>query len=278
MTNVKGKTMPSTFKLNHIFNVEIQHYFPEQDAQHIAILLPAIGITIDKYQKFIHQLNQANIAIITADYPGYGKNLPKVDRQHSYGYADLIEQFIPALVNNASQFPTFNTPTFIGHSLGAHIATLYAQHHPCHVVGIATGNVFYKHWQGKARYKMLATAYTFCLLVNTLGYLPGDKIGFGKREAKGLINDFASTVIRGNYHHILPVYDKSNAANLFLHIQDDQWAPMTSMTALADLYHYPHVEQIKLTPDIKGNPHSVWLKAPEIAVSKISQFLTNINA
>lgn len=270
--------MQNSFKLNHIFNVEIQHYFPDQDVQHIAILLPAIGITIDKYQKLIALLNQANIAIITADYPGYAKNLPKVDRHHSYGYADLIEQFIPALVADAKQFAMSKTPTFIGHSLGAHIATLYAQHHPCNVIGIATGNIFYKHWQGKARYKMLATAYTFRLLVNTLGYLPGDKIGFGKREAKGLINDFASIVIRGNYRHIVADYHKSNAANLFLQIQGDQWAPMTSIVALTNLYHYPHVEQIKLPTDIKGNPHSVWLKAPEIVISKISQFLNNINA
>ncbi|WP_227542596.1 alpha/beta hydrolase [Acinetobacter wuhouensis] len=85
-------------------------------------------------------LTENGFNVVIADYPHCGRNQPLVSKDIDYGYADLLSDFIPQL-EQISLETCHQKPILFGHSLGGHLATLYAQHHDNKVIGIATGNI-----------------------------------------------------------------------------------------------------------------------------------------
>ena len=236
------------------------------------IILPAIGVEIAKYQKLISGLNNNGLNTIAADYPGCGKNTPKVSRSFNYSYHDLLEYFIPQLIQFTSHMNQDNVILF-GHSLGGHLATLYSQQHNVQVIGIATGNIGLHYWDLKGKVQILQAISLFTMLTKIYGYLPGDKVGFGHKEAKSLIQDWCKTGLTGKYTHILKSMQISNNAALFIQMKGDQWAPMSSLLGLSQYFSHPQIEQLDLRSNLKGNQHSVWIKQPETVIHTIQKWL-----
>ena len=92
----------------------------------VVVLLPALGVARQKYHAVIDQLLNTGYAVVSADMPGYGDSLPRPSRQYDYGYADLVKEYIPALLAQAQALNPKRAPVLFGHSIGGHIATLYA--------------------------------------------------------------------------------------------------------------------------------------------------------
>ncbi len=215
----------SSFLFKNMFSVKVHHYVPAQgNRQRSIIILPAIGVDIKKYARLIDYLSRTGFTVIAADYPGCGENLPKVGRGLDYNYADLIELFIPELIRQVSTADQQNS-ILLGHSLGGHLASLYALSHPVSVITIASGNIGYKNWDTKGKINILRAVVLFRTLIAIYGYLPGKKIGFGKREAASLMKDWCTTVLTGNYQHITPDDRPSRNNNLLINIHRDDWAP-----------------------------------------------------
>ncbi|MCU4415044.1 alpha/beta fold hydrolase [Acinetobacter sp. WU_MDCI_Axc73] len=237
------------------------------------IILPAIGVEIGKYQKLIRGLNTNGFNTIAADYPGCGRNTPKVSRHFDYGYRDLLQDFIPQLIKLAPQPHSQPNLVLLGHSLGGHLATLYSQQHEVAVIGIATGNIGLNYWDVKGKIQILKAISVFNLLIQIYGYLPGNKVGFGNKEAKSLIQDWCKTGLTGTYDHILKPTHVSDNSALFLQMQGDQWAPMSSLMGLTQYYSHPQIKQVDLRGYISGNQHSVWIKQPEQIIDVIQNWL-----
>ncbi|TCM68358.1 putative alpha/beta hydrolase [Acinetobacter calcoaceticus] len=236
------------------------------------IILPALGVPISKYQALIECLLAQGFNVIAADYPGCGRNQPLVSATFDYGYADLLTDFIPALI---AQIPSTSqqAPLLFGHSLGGHLATLYALNHQVQVVGVATGNIGLANWDLKGKLNILTAVLSFKALLWKYGYLPGAKIGFGHQEAKTLMQDWCKTVLTGHYQHIVATETASDHPALFIHLHQDQWAPLSTTLALSRYFSHPQVEQLDLSLQIKGNQHSVWIKQPQAIVSCMQNYL-----
>lgn len=265
--------MMTNFYFLNQYDVKV-HFFPAANAADMGInliLLPAIGVPIAKYQRFIQQLNSVGLNVITADYPCCGENLPHVDKTVDYNYSQLIHDFIGKLVELSGS----KTTVLLGHSLGAHLATLYATQHQIAVIGIATGNIYYKNWHGVGRAKILAVALLFRILSRTYGYFPGYKVGFGYKETKGVMDNWCHTALTGNYDFFAKNLSKAQVNSYFIQIQGDEFAPMASTIGLANYFEQKIVEQIQLAPNFKGNKHSIWLKEPSLVVEKVLHFLVN---
>ncbi|WP_350306440.1 alpha/beta fold hydrolase [Photorhabdus viridis] len=239
----------------------------------VIVLLPAIGVEIRKYETLIQQLAKEGFQVVTADMPGYGGNQPKPSRENDYNYSDLLRDYLPTMLDKAIQLNSKEIPIVFGHSLGGHIATLFAcsTDRPFSLFCVATGSVWYKNWQGMGRIQMIKAAVIFNILTALYGYLPGKKIGFGIREAKGLMRDWSKTVWTGNYNHISAYKAKRNknlSKAVYICFKEDNWAPLKSAKSLASLISNAKVSEI--TSSLKGNPHSVWIKQPEeiIAIMK----------
>ncbi|WP_010201696.1 alpha/beta fold hydrolase [Psychrobacter sp. PAMC 21119] len=262
--------MTRNFKFKSVHDVVVQIYDAKADKNNemTAVLLPAIGVPIVKYERFIHQLSQIGFTVIAADYPYCGANTPHVNKSINYNYRDLIEGFIPELLKQSSTKKTI----LIGHSLGGHLATLFATTTTIPVIGIATGNVHYANWQGIERLKILGFAAFIKSMCKVYGYFPGYKVGFGRKETKDLMKNWCHTVLHGNYTFYADPLPKADVLGYFISIHNDSFAPLRSTESLADNFLENQIVIVKLPVETKGNPHSAWLKNPEAIVSHIKNY------
>lgn len=237
------------------------------------VLMTAIGVPLIKYSTLIEQLTAKGYTVVSADYPCCGENLPHIKRGIDYGYRDLVTGFVPKLIETARLATPNNKIILFGHSLGAHIATLYSATTDFPMIGVATGNIHYKNWKGLGQLNILAAIAAFELLIRVYGYLPGYKIGFGHREAKTLMIDWLHTAKTGRYDFIKQSLNTGLGHGLFINIEGDDYAPYQSTKGLSDLCAVSRLNKIKIDPSLKGNPHSVWLKSPDEVIDEVSKNL-----
>lgn len=255
------------FIFKNQYTVKVSAYSCDNN-QTTAIFLPAIGVAIKKYERFIERLTASGCNVICADYPCCGDNQPMLDKNVHYDYSDLVHEFIPELVRLCKS----QHIVLIGHSLGGHIACLYSTGSPIPVIGIATGNIHYKNWSGFARYKIIFFAVVVKLLTRMYGYFPGYKLGFGNRESAGIMQNWCHTVFTGNYDYFQKNLTQSKEMACFVNIANDHFAPLLSAQNLANLFKQSIIETIKPPSGIAGNPHSNWIKQPHDVLEKISAF------
>ncbi|BAN47998.1 alpha/beta fold hydrolase [Metapseudomonas resinovorans] len=253
----------------------------------VLILLPALGVAARKYEAFALGLVAAGNHVLTVDWPGQGESVPRPNRQLDYGYRDLVEEFVPSLLAAAREhFPT-GRPVLLGHSLGGHIATLFAAANPeadVAVVGVACGNIHYRNWQGRKRLLTPCVALTFNILTALFGYLPGKTIGFGGHEARRLMRDWGRVAWSGNFDHLgLDLAHPGNnpTPSLFIGVRNDPFAPPASTLGLAALIQAQPTLRVLPSPrPASENPHSAWLRAPatmvEAVVSGLAAFSRRI--
>ncbi|AMW79004.1 alpha/beta hydrolase [Acinetobacter sp. TGL-Y2] len=254
----------------HQYPIKVDVY-SNPSHQHSVIILPALGITIQKYQKLIGLLVDHHFNVIAADYPHCGRNTPLVSSEIDFGYKDLLTDFIPQL-EQISRDTFGQEPILLGHSLGGHLATLYAQNHAIKVIGIATGNIGLKYWDLNGKFNILKAVTIINAMILKDGYFAGYKIAFGNRETKTLMRDWSKVIFTGNYKHIQNDQSVSHQPALFIHLKEDDFAPMSSMLGLSRYFDDPTVKTLNLTNTLKGNQHSAWIKQPDEIVKLIKSW------
>lgn len=256
----------NNFSFKNLYEVKVNKIKPiDENSDLTFILLPAIGVPIKKYERLIIGLRDKGYSVIYADYPCCGENRPQISKDYDYDYLDLLNDFIPNLIKNSD---TQNL-VLLGHSLGGHLASLYALKNNIPIAVVASGNIHYKNWNLMGRAKILSAVILFKSLIKTYGFFPGYKVGFGDREAKSLMNDWCHTVLTGNYNFSGIKLNKGNARALFINIKNDNFSPLKSTKKLAEMFSECIVKQIELPSTLKGNRHSMWLKSPDQIIEVI---------
>lgn len=269
------KNMALTHKTIHFNQYPILvDVHSHSENKHTIILLPALGIAMSKYEKLISTLSQNDLNVVVADYPNCGRNLPLVSADIDFGYANLLNNFIPQLEKIALE-TTRQKPILFGHSLGGHLATLYTQNHDNKVIGIATGNIGFKNWDLKGKFNILKAVTVINTMILKDGYFAGYKISFGNRETKSLMRDWSKVVFTGHYRHIIGLENIVKNDALFISLLGDDFAPMRSMLGLSCYFKHPQIETLDLTRQLKGNQHAVWIKQPNEVVKLIQEWLNH---
>ena len=250
----------------------------EVDRNTTLILLNALGVTRNKYQKFIEGLSAKGFTVFSADYPCCGENKPTIKKGIDYDYNHLVTDFIPKLINKAQTEYPDNRIILVGHSLGGHVATLYSASSGQPFIGIATGNVHYKNWSDRrGQLRVLSAVTAIQILLKIYGYLPGEKIGVGDQEAKTLMQQWCQTALTGTFKFMTIPMTSKDSKGLYINIEGDHFAPMTSMQGLANLCAKPKIVSVKLEDNLlatKGNPHSIWVKQPTPIIDSLCRHLT----
>ncbi|MEV6560924.1 alpha/beta fold hydrolase [Nocardia sp. NPDC051756] len=166
----------------------------------VAVILPAMGVAANYYKDFAAQLAAHDIAAIVVDLRGQGDSVPKSSRSANWVHADLVDVDVPAVLElAATEFA--GLPIFlVGHSFGGHLALQRAARAPEGLTGvvlIASGSVWYRTYDGMIRTRNLVFGQWFGLIARTLGYFPGDRVGFGGRQAAGVMTTWARQVRSG---------------------------------------------------------------------------------
>lgn len=242
---------------------------PGQPGAPALVVMPAMGVAARKYEALAQALVAAGCNVLVADWPGQGTSRPRPDRGHDYGYRELVEDFVPMLLAMAARHFPGSRQVLLGHSLGGHVAALYAAANPdaeVTVIGVACGNIHYRHWHGRKRLMTPLVALSFNLMTAVLGYLPGPRIGFGGYEARSLIRQWGRVAFSGNFKHVgLPLAEPARVGvtSLFVNIEGDNFSPEASTLGLAALIQAPaRVQRLPSPRPPHENPHSAWLRAP----------------
>jgi predicted alpha/beta hydrolase len=262
------------------FHCPVTLYCADSAAAHTLVVLPALGVTARKYEGLAQRLVAAGHNVLVADWPGQGESRPRPGWRFNYGYRQLVEEFLPKLLVLARRHFPQAAPVLLGHSLGGHIATLYAAANPdspVPVVGVACGNIHYRNWQGMGRLLTPSVALLFGAIASLLGYLPGRRLGFGGQEARTLMRDWGRVAFSGRYLHLglaLAPVARNRVQSLFVQMEGDHFAPPASTRGLAALIQVePQLQELASPRPPQENPHSAWLRAPQSVVECIDGWL-----
>jgi predicted alpha/beta hydrolase len=162
--------------------------------QVVLIFTPALGVPADYYLPLAESLNLHGIVVILNELRGNGMSTIVPGRNVDFGYGDLINQDL----NNVVMWTGKNFPELPllmgGHSLGGHLAFLYIAKYAVTIRGlllIASSLPYFKMYPLVKALQIYLGSYVFRLTTRLFGYLPGKWFGFGRREAKTLIDEWS---------------------------------------------------------------------------------------
>ncbi len=164
--------------------------------------LPALGIAARHYLPFAEALAARGVAVFVHEWRGHGTSRQRAGRDSDWGYRELLTIDLPASVAGIRQrFPTL--PNIVGgHSLGGQLAACLLALQPQTAERlwlVASGSPFWRVYP-RPRKWLLPPSYRFLSwLADRNGSLPGRSIGFGGKEARGVMRDWAGTGLSGRY-------------------------------------------------------------------------------
>ncbi|WP_444920799.1 alpha/beta fold hydrolase [Microbulbifer sp. CnH-101-G] len=243
----------------------------------LALVIPAMGVPANRYQLLLQELQRLGYSTAITELPGTGDSLPRPNRDADYGYDDLVFAFIPQLLALLEESFPGGPALILGHSIGGQTSTLAARAGltgNARVVTIASGHVDHRSWSGLHRYAILLFASIVSVTSSLLGYFPGARMGFGWREARKLMKDWARSIFSGRFapEKHFGEYKPSGQPTLHIALGGDPFAPVKAARKLAAIVDGETREMAATYP--KGNPHLSWIKNPRPIIAEVDSWLT----
>jgi predicted alpha/beta hydrolase len=252
----------------------------------VCLCLPAMGLAARYYRPFAEALAQALAGTVAvADLRGQGESQARARRGARFGYREIVEQDLPALLDAlAGRFPC--RPLFVvGHSLGGQLATLAAVHRQDRLAGLvllAAGTAHYRAWPRADRRRAWLTVSGVRAAATLLPWYPGSVLGFGGDQPRRLMRDWSTNAFSGKYQLAGSRIDyEARLAALRLPvlavtIRDDPVAPPGAVNEL--LAKLPQAEQQRL--EVEGVPsdrpwrrHFSWARSPDTVLDPIVRWI-----
>lgn len=256
----------------------------EQEAEievPVIVCGPAMGVRASYYRPLAEAWNRLGHPAVTFDLRGIGTSSVRAGRRVDFGYREIIEGDLPALLAAVRhEFPGRRL-VFMGHSLSGQLACLHAARWPQHIDQlflVATCSVYYKPW-GLGLWFFLHMART---LSTVLGHFPGGWVGFAGREARTLVRDWSRQGFTGAYEVTGTEVDyESLLAGLetpvhAVHFSDDRLAPRDAVEHLLakmprEVTTRDPVEPVDFGAESLG--HFEWIKESEALTRRLSEYL-----
>jgi len=243
--------------------------------------LPALGVAARHYFPFAQALARAGIASAIHEWRGAGSSTLRADREHDWGYRELLELDVPASLAVARERLPSVRWLIGGHSLGAQLAALSLALAPDALEGltiVAGGAPWWRAFPARERW-LVRAAFPFVRGVSALvGHYPGKRLGFGGTEARGVMRDWTKTGATGRYAARGLDVDLEAALGelrrpvLALRLARDALTPRASLAHL--LVKMPQAPTMvrEIGPDAFASgeaSHFSWLREPEPIVRAV---------
>ncbi len=168
------------------------------------LFLPALGVPLAYYSHLLEAWAGRGRHVVGVELRGMpGSPIGAAHpRRASYGYADMVRHDLPA-VFAAGLLPPAGRVAVVGHSLGGQLALLSAAAgtvRPGAVVTIGTGTsspAAERTCPGRLRRRVGIRVVG--AVSRTMGYWPGHRLGFGGRQPRVLMDDWAYEGRFGRY-------------------------------------------------------------------------------
>lgn len=236
--------------------------------------LPALGVAAKHYLPFAETLAARGVAVFLHEWRGNGSSSLRPDKQTDWGYREILERDL--LQSHRAMAGAIGAlPHYIGgHSLGGQLACCYAALHAeafRQLWLVASGTPYWRSFPAPRRW-LLPLVYQFLpWLAQWRGRLNGRRLGFGGREARGLIRDWARVGLSNRYAAACMDTDFEAALSQLAipaHsvLFDRDWlAPRDSLTALLAKLAPAQRKTIILNDRQLGTraDHFAWMKQPD---------------
>jgi predicted alpha/beta hydrolase len=267
---------------NDDYQLPLEVFSAQQPRAHI-LMLPALGIQAKLYRKLGEQLAAAGYTAVLMEQRGHGRSALRPSRHCDYGFKAWLQSDIPAALGwMQQQHP--GVPLYLaGHSLGGHISLMARTLHP-EVVGIilfATATPWYQCYQGASRLQVRFLTVIIPPLCALLGYYPGERVGFGGREARGVMADWLQMARHNRYSaagidgDIEAMVQADDCPVLAIYCDDDAFGPLAAIQGVTNRLGNRDIQWQEISSAALGikADHVSWAKRPAIAVAAISTWI-----
>lgn len=242
---------------------------------------PAMGVRATYYRPLAEAWNAAGHPAVTFDMRGIGTSSVRASRRVDFGYREVMEVDLPALVRAVREEFPGRPLVFQGHSLSGQLACLHAARWPAsfeRIHLVATCSVYYKPW-GVGLWLFMHFAR---LLGAVFGHYPGRRVGFGGREARTLVRDWSHQGFTGEYRVSGTDFDYEAALRGLevpvhaVHFRDDTFAPREAVEHLLakmpdDVTSRECLEPADLDAETLG--HFDWIRSSDALVARLAERL-----
>jgi predicted alpha/beta hydrolase len=253
----------------------------------VVLGLPAMGTVARYYEPFAQALAAATGATVAfADLRGQGDSALRAREGHDFGYREIVEEDLPALVGLlGAQYPG-RPIVLLGHSLGGQLAAMAAHQFADRLAGIAliaAGTAHFRSWpHGAPRLRARLAVAGIALAARVLPWYPGDRLRFGGQQPKRLMRDWTLNATTGHY-----VFQGSRLGHewatsclkvpvLSLAVRDDPFAPFGAMEELLGKLSSASVTRASMEGQREHSltrRHFSWARRPDEAVGHVAHWL-----
>ena len=282
MTVTKSPHDPDSMVFPALGGEQVLPLFRPSEPLHVTVgIAPALGFRAEYYGPLARQLSAMGFHVALVDHPGHGLSPVRSRRQHNWGYGDLVTQL--GVVRHLLQREMPGHRFFwLGHSIGGQVALMDAGAHPGEVDGVflvASGTPYHRAWLGWEGHRLHLNSYLVQLLSSGLGYFPGDKVGFGGREARQLMAEWASLARRGSY--TFPNFDgevllRACMAPVWsIRLEGDDWAPQAAIDHTLNKLPSPFIHREVWSDHHITNPHNRWPRDAAHVVARLKEWVVD---
>lgn len=252
----------------------------------LVVCLPALSVEARYYRLFAEALAERRLLAVSADFRGHGTSGVRARPGVDFGYAELVDYDIPAIVAKARSLLAHEAVSrarpllIVGHSLGGQLAALYAGQAPDSVNGlvlIGACTPYHRAYSGAIAPWVRGGAALFSAVARRQGVFRGRRFRFGNDEAPGLIADWAETVRSGRYARRYEAdLGSIRIPVLALSIAGDRYAPRRTVDHLVEKLSGARVTRRHLDGRDLPAPaldHFRWARSPSAMATLIDGWL-----
>ena len=249
------------------------------------LVLPALGVPARFYTRLAEQLAECGLEVSVLELRGIGDSPLRASRRCDFGFAELLDEDIPAALHSLGCARDDLPVWLLGHSLGGHLAVITAGRMPEEIDGlmlVACGSPWRDAYHGATRRRIDALCALIPVCNALLGYFPGDRIGFGGRQPRRLMRDWRALALTGRYsaEGIDEDLDAGLAhyagSVLSLRMAEDTFAPESAVRAVTGKLTSAVLESAVIDAAELGQPadHFRWAKQPEVITHRVADWCT----
>lgn len=252
-------------------------------------LVPAMGVEASYYERLQRALGEVGVASLAMDLRGLGGSSLRAGRDVDFGYRETVEVDLPAQIAEIRRLFPDRPVVLWGHSLGGQLACLHVAGFPGSVDGlvlVACCSVWSGAFPFPARLAVALLQRVALLSSRVLGHFPGRTIGFGGRESRGVIADWAFQGRTGEYRIRGGSFDpEARLRDLDLpirvvHYTDDGYCPEGPVLHLLGKMPRAHIERTARSPEEVGAAsvgHFSWARRPEVVLGDVLPWLEGLS-